>query len=282
MKHFFTPNPDQLLYHYTNAQGAEAIIRSQTLRLSEFSKMNDSSEYIYAKNRFLEVCHNREVWIEELPRHLLSMRVASHEPATVMMIGCLTEERDDVGLWDRYASNGTGCVVGIDANWLAHRAGVTLRRISYDPGDIRDFVNAGLIMLQCQYEKEPEDIEQLSELASFLTLDLYSFKDPRFRSECEVRISRLANADASANCGLADVIGHDENGEDMPPLAVQLLESRLGPKRFIDLPLRYSEPQSAIRSVGLGPTATAETRRKIAEVCSDTEIEIWQSDIPLR
>ncbi len=282
MKHFFKPCPGQLLYHYTNAEGAEAIIGNETLRLSEFSMMNDSSEYTYAKKRFLEFYYSREVRIEEVPRYLMSMRLASHESATVMMIGCLTEERDDVGLWDRYASRGTGCVIGIDASWLENRAGVTLRRVSYEPDDMRDFVNTGLMMLQGQYEEDPEDVDQLSELAAFLILDLYSFKDPRFRSEYEVRISRLAHVDASANYGLADVVGHNDDGEDLPPLPVQLLKSRVGPKRFIDLPLRYSEPRSAIRSVGLGPTATVETRSRIAEACRDNAIEIWQSDVPLR
>ncbi|NEJ98816.1 hypothetical protein [Rhizobium ruizarguesonis] len=282
MKHFFEPHPGQLLYHYANTEGAEAIIANETLRLSEFSMMNDSSEYTYAKKRFLETYHNREVWIEEVPRYLMSMRLASHEAATVMMIGCLTEERDDVGLWDRYGSNGAGCVVGIDASWLANRAGATLRRISYEPGDMRDFVNAGLLMLQGQYEEAPKDTGQLSELAAFFILDLYAFKDPRFRSEREVRISRLADADASTMHGLAPVVGHNDNGEELPPLPVQLFNSRFGPKRFIDLPLRYSEPRSAIRSVGLGPTATAETRKKIVAACGCSNIDIWQSDVPLR
>ncbi|MGR9200158.1 hypothetical protein ACVMIX_006629 [Rhizobium leguminosarum] len=69
MKQFFEPHPGQLLYHYTNTEGAEAIIVNETLRLSEFSMMNDSSEYTYAKKRFLETYHNREVWTEEVPRY---------------------------------------------------------------------------------------------------------------------------------------------------------------------------------------------------------------------
>ncbi|MGR9200159.1 hypothetical protein [Rhizobium leguminosarum] len=159
---------------------------------------------------------------------MMSMHLASHEPATVMMIGCLSEERDDVRLWDRYASNGAGCVVGIDASWLANRTGATLRRISYEPGDMRDFLNAGLLMLQGQFEEAPKDTGQLSELSAFFILDLYAFKDPRFRSEHEVRISRLAEADASTLHGLAPVVGHNDNGEELPPVPVQLFNSRFG------------------------------------------------------
>jgi hypothetical protein len=41
MKNFFVPTAEQLLFHYTTAEGAMAILRSKTLRLSEFSMMND-------------------------------------------------------------------------------------------------------------------------------------------------------------------------------------------------------------------------------------------------
>lgn len=140
---------------------------------------------------------------------------------------------------------------------------------------MRDFVNSGLMMLQAQYEENPEDKYQLSELATFFILDLYAFKDPRFRSEREVRISRLATADASAKFDLADVEGHDNGGGGLPPLPVQLFESQFGRKRFIDLPLRHSEPRSAIRSVELGPTAATETRNSIAAACNDADIEFW-------
>lgn len=281
MKHFFEPYPGQLLYHYTSADSAEAIIRHHTLRLSEFSMMNDRSEYTYAKKLFIEAYHDRDVFIEELPRFLLSARLVTHEPETVMMIGCLTEERDDVGLWDRYASK-EGCVVGIDGEWLVRHAGVKVRRISYDPEYMRDFVRAGLSMLQGHYETQPDDIEGLSEYAALMVMDLYAFKDPRFRSECEIRVSRLAVADATNPHGLADVVGHGEGGKTLPPLKVQRLNAPWGEKRFIDVPLHHLDTRSAIRTIGLGPGATSETRSAIEAACKGTGVEIWQSDVPLR
>lgn len=61
MEHFYSPPPGQLLYHYTSLSGAEALIQNQTLRLSEFSMMNDRSEYTYAKAQFVEAYQNRKV-----------------------------------------------------------------------------------------------------------------------------------------------------------------------------------------------------------------------------
>ncbi|WP_423206595.1 hypothetical protein E2974_15565 [Paracoccus yeei] len=172
MMHFFKPEADQLLYHYTTAEGAAAILRSKALRLSEFSMMNDSSEYHYAKSKFVEVYQNREVWIEEMPRWIANISLNTHEPSTVMMIGCLTEDQDDVGLWERYASSGRGCVLGLDANWLVKCAGVAIRRVSYDPNYLRSFVESGLVMLQSHYEENPEDRDGLKQLARMLVLDL--------------------------------------------------------------------------------------------------------------
>ncbi|QND42892.1 hypothetical protein HB770_19975 [Rhizobium leguminosarum bv. viciae] len=264
-------------------QAAEIILKYQTFRLSEFSKMNDSSEYLYAKQRFIEAFMNRHVWIEEVPRYLVSGILEMHEPATIMLIGCLTEDKDDIGLWERYAANGEGCVIGFDAHWLAKRAGITLKRVSYNPTDIRDFVNAGLMMLQKQYEKSRQDLQELINLATFFILDLYAFKDPRFRSEMEIRISRLAATDADAPFGLADVVGHRDDYVDLAPLPVGSFDSRYGPKRFIDVPVSDIQTGSAIRSVGLGPKAKSSDMEAIIKACEAyPNIDVWRSDAPLR
>jgi len=245
MKHFFEPAPDQLLYHYTAAEGAEAILRSKRLRLSEFSMMNDKSEYTYAKSKFVNVYQNREVLVEEVPRWMANIKLNTHEPATTMMIGCLTADGDDVGLWERYAEQGKWCVLGIDACWLAERAGVAIRRVSYDTDYLKDFVNAGLAMLQSHYENNRDDRNEFADLASMLVLDLYAFKDPRFRSEMEVRISRLTLCDSTAPYGLRDPGGHRSDRKEVPVLPIRCRQGRYGPTRFPELPL-WDEEQSSV------------------------------------
>jgi hypothetical protein len=264
VKHFFTPKAGQILYHYTTSAGADAIIQSNKLRLSEFSMMNDASEYLYARSKFVESYQNREVWIEEVPRWMANIKLNTHSPATVMMIGCLTEDRDDVGLWERYADRGKGCVLGFDAIWLAERAGVAIRRVSYDPEYLREFVNAGLAMLQSHYEQNRNDREELAQLAATFVLDLYAFKDPRFHSEMEVRISRLTLTEETAPYGLREPGGHRSDGTDVPALPVQRRQGQYGPTRFVDLPLWDEELRSVIRSVGFGPSGARRGRMLIS------------------
>lgn len=283
MEHFFEPKAGQLLYHYTTTEGAAAILRGRSLWLSEFSMMNDKSEYSYARSQFEEAYKNREIWIDELPRTLVNFMLSSHEPASVMMIGCLTEERDDVGLWSRYANSGKGCVLGLDAKCLIERTGVAIRKVSYKPHYIREFVNSGLAMLQAHYEGDPSDRERLAELALMLVLDLYAFKDPRFCSEQEVRVTRLTLTDHTAEFGLVDVGGHDMNGCSTPALPVKQRQGAYGPTRFIELPLWELGETPLIRSLGFGPSIEREAEA-LVQIAAEhyPEIEQWKSDVPLR
>jgi hypothetical protein len=283
MKHFFTTKAGQILYHYTTSEVAEAILRNRTLRLSEFSMMNDKSEYVYARSKFVEAYQNRKVWVEEVPRWMANIKLNTHEPATVMMIGCLTEDRDDVGLWERYADRGKGCVLGFDATWLAECAGVAIRRVSYDPDYLREFVNAGLAMLQSHYEENRDDREELAHLAAMFVMDLYAFKDPRFHSEREVRVSRLTVTEETAAYGLRDPGGRRGNGTEIPALPIQLRQGQYGPTRFVDLPLWDDGLRSTIRSVGFGPGADPDKEASVRRAAEEnTDITFWKSDVPLR
>jgi hypothetical protein len=282
-RHLFNPQPGDVLYHYTAAAGAEAILRSNALWLSEFSKTNDKTEYLYAREKFISAYQQREVWIEEIPRYMAAIKLATHEPATVMMIGAFAQDRDDLALWDRYADQARGCVVGIDAHWLATRAGVAIRRVCYDEANLRAFVNAGLSMLQAQYENEPENRSELEELASFFVMDLYAFKDPRFRSEAEVRISRLVVVDDAAEFGLCDPGGNRDDGRKVRALAINQRDGPYGSTRFIELPLRDSKTQTAIKSIGFGPKFDRDCEAAIRGALSETStVQFWASDIPLR
>lgn len=245
--------------------------------------MNDRSEYTYAKDQFIKAYQNQKVCIEEIPRFMVEIKLATHEPATTMMIGCFTKERDDIGLWDRYAANGAGCVIGIDATWLAERAGVTIRRVSYSLSYFKKFVNGGLSMLQEHHEKNPDDRDELGELAAFFVLDLYAFKDPRFRSEKEVRVSRLCLTDEKSPYGIVDEGGRRSDGTPAPSLPIGQRTGPYGPKRFIDLPLQDAETRSAIRSVTIGPRADPATMKAIEAACAGYPgIKIRQSSAPFR
>ena len=199
-----------MLYHYTNIAGARGILSGNALWLSDFARMNDPDEYTYARDCFLEVYRDRPVFVDMVPRLLATSALLGLENNTKMFIGCLSPTDDDPGQWERYGDGGTGCAVGIDARFLVDWAGVNVRRVVYDRAELDRFVRAGLRMLQEEHELEPNDRDDLLELAQFFVSDLYAFKRPQHRSEREIRISRLLIRDTGEVSGFSDQGGRSE------------------------------------------------------------------------
>ena len=283
LRHHFNYETGDILYHYTTAEAAEAIVRTNCIWLSEFSKTNDKSEYEYAKRKYIQFYQERKIYHDDTPRYLTNMKLFSHETNVIMMIACFARERDDLALWDRYADRARGCVIGIDTHWLATRAGVAIRQVSYDEYYLGEFVNAGLQMIQDQYKKEPKNHAALTTLASLFVLDLYAFKDPRFRSESEVRISRATLVDGTHEFGLRDPGGKRADGSYVEQLPIRQRQGQYGPTRYLELLLGDGETLSAIRSIGFGPRSDeSETSRVCAALANRTGIDIWRSSIPLR
>lgn len=277
-----SPSACAAAFPLTSIESALAIVQSKAVRLSEFSRTNNASEYLYAKSQFIRAYQGRKVWIEEIPRYLVNMVLHSHECATTMMIASLAEERDDIGLWDRYGQSGAGCVLGIDATWLAERGGVALRRVSHYQEHLFDYVQAGLELLQSHCETNKSDRAALVNLARRLVSDLYAFKDPRVRSECEIRASRLTVADENAETGLVDPGGTSSDGSTTPSLPILVRDGMYGATRFLELPLWDTSGKVAIRSVGLGPRIAARQVEQVADAVSTLrDVDLWKSNAPL-
>ena len=280
--HFFYPEPDTVLFHYTGIEAAIGMVQSREFWLSEFSKMNDRSEYTYARDNYVKAYQNRRVFVADALRFMTTFRLVGLEQNTVMMIGACTEQKDDAALWERYADQARGCVIGLDADWLAERAGVRLYRVMYGEEYITTFANAGLEVLQSFYEEAGGNLDQMAMDPAFFVLELFCLKDPTFRSEQEIRISRLTCIDEEAEHELRDPGGHNSDEESLPPLTVHCRDGRFGPTRFVKLPLHEGE-KCAIRSIGFGPMCSSEDEARVREAAKHfSDIEFWHSSSPLR
>lgn len=250
--HFYVPREGELLYHYTSVAGACGILASNALWLSDFACMNDPDEYTYARECYLEVYRDRPVFVDMVPRLLATCALLGLENNTRMFIGCLSPTDDDPGQWARYGDSGTGCAIGIDAQFLRDWAGVNVRRVVYDRADLNRFVDAGLMMLQKEHELDPGERDALYELAQFFVSDLYAFKRPEHQSEREVRISRLLTRAPEVASGFRDHGGICLEGRvDAIPVGVR--EGLRGPTPYVALPLSRGD-RYGIRTVTLGPS----------------------------
>lgn len=278
--HHFDASKTPTLYHYTSCSGAIGIVANQEFWLSDFSKTNDGSEFIYARDHFIRCYQSRSVFVEETPRFLNTINLINLEHSACMMIGCLTDRVDDFGLWGQYGDQFQGCMIGIDARWLEAEAGVAMRRVNYDLPYLEKFVEAGLMMLQSAYERSPTDLSELDELSKFYLLDLFAFKDERFRFESEVRISRLVSRSTETG-ELTDIGGQKSCGASTAQLPILKRNGLYGLTEFIKLPLSDGS-KSAIRSIRFGPNISTENRMSVLQAVKDFDIEISDSDIPIR
>lgn len=283
LDHIFEQKQNQLLYHYTSVDSAKAILRSNCLRLSEFSKLNDSSEFNYSKNIFIDELKKNGVDVDQRIRVLLPLLLPNFEKNTTLLIGSLTESSDDVAMWERYAEGGRGCVLGIDADWLVNHAGVMVRKVVYEETKLRDFANASLLMLHNNFVPSKTDQKDIFNLASFTIADLFAFKHPSFKSEQEVRVGRMVIANERFETGFYDAGGQTAAGLNVDPLTINQRIGPYGETRFVDLPLGANGVRSAIKSIGLGPKYLADEKAFFNLLEEDSsKVRIWKSEVPLR
>jgi len=152
--------------------------------------------------------------------------------------------------------------------------------VVYDEALVDRMLCLGLGVVQQQLEDDPDDHPTLSDYARRLCVDLFSMKHPGFADEREVRISRMLvrNGDGA----LEDVGGNRTGGEKTPALPVGLRAGRFGPTRYVDVPLARQDGSSAIVSVGMGPTMSADAAPEASDFFQSHGLEIWRSSLPYR
>ncbi len=287
VRHYFDPAPETLIYHYTSAGGALGILNSNHIWLSEFEKTNDASEFLFAKARFSEAIEPlRSKYSEALISAYFDC-LRAFENGMGMLIGSFTESADDVAQWERYADKSAGCVLGFDARWFYRYPGVRLHRIIYDRDYLNDLVEANLYILRQVSKRTTLDMNSVgSVFPSLFVFEKFAFKDPRFRSEAEIRLSRSVLRRPDEATGLLDdglsKYGRTFEGPFAQAFEIKQREGAYGPTRYIELPITY-DGTSALRSVGIGPKCSPEDEAKIrAALSSNPRVKVWKSDIPLR
>ncbi|MEQ7154081.1 DUF2971 domain-containing protein [Brevundimonas aurifodinae] len=280
LPHTFNPRHHPILYHYTSAATARVIAKNPALWLSEYTALNDTTEFTYGRDRLIALLQQREVYVDAAARLCMVMALEGLEANTGLMIGSLTTRSDDLGQWRAYGDSASGCVIGIDAEYLSDRAGVAVRTVIYDPDTVDRILRAGLTVLQQTYEENPEDIAAVIEISRWLASDLFAIKHPAFADEREVRVSRMLVGDGVG--GLIDVGGNDRDRGIMPELSVGTRAGAFGPTRYLSLPLTSDGGRHAIRSVGFGPAMSADERAAQSRFFATEGIETWMSALPFR
>ena len=215
--------PAEVYYHYTSLEALYNIVTSKTFRLTNLKSSNDKKELFYSPEQFLadleKVCNEEKH--ENIKKYLLLVKESIEQNYNVFLTACkekrfpyalcLSEKKDNLIHWDRYALSSTGVCIGFNVSALAiylKRKATTAFGIGlYDVGDViysaddrEKYIREGLIhFFEFLYEQECKKGVQISvkELihnnaylyATNICLKLTKFsKKDSFVDEDEVRL----------------------------------------------------------------------------------------------
>jgi hypothetical protein len=127
--------PD-FLYHYTDAGGIDGILNSKTIWFSNFEFLNDSQEFIYARDFMMErLRYIERTSIDERERSLAGhLHALNHGRARVFFVFSLCLEGNQLSQWRAYTPRTGGYAIGFRGEWLntlAMECGATLVPVRY-------------------------------------------------------------------------------------------------------------------------------------------------------
>lgn len=111
----FACDPPELLYHYTDLNGANGIITSKSLRLTKIKYLNDTSELNYGIGLFRSVAGNISNRIDNSEKREFLKATAeqlSSFSQTNICIASFCENGDLLSQWRAYGGLGCGVALG--------------------------------------------------------------------------------------------------------------------------------------------------------------------------
>lgn len=191
----FCPNPPDILYHYCSAEVLMSIITKQHIWLTDFSKMNDYEEELWAAKQIYRthVALSKQEDSSQLFREYYHREYESNRISLRKFLCCFSEDGDLLSQWRAYAANGTGFAIGFYVNKLDALTEIPvpsspaekvkyLIKISYNQEDQAQFINASL-----EHDRKVQEPVRFS-TAGLLAHSSIAMKNVAFKEEKEWRI----------------------------------------------------------------------------------------------
>lgn len=101
----------RILYHYTDFQAVDGILRCAQLRVNNVLRMNDSAEMRHFMNRLCTAVTDRleEEGRKESARQIKALFREEVKKEYSAFAACFSFHRDDAAQWERYGNRGRGC-----------------------------------------------------------------------------------------------------------------------------------------------------------------------------
>ena len=180
----------RILYHYTDFQALDGILRCAQLRVNNVLRMNDSAEMKHFMNRLCAAAVDR---LEgegsgEQARRLQALFREELKKEYSAFAACFSFHRDDAAQWERYGNRGRGVCIAFRREHLEKIAvgALSLQMVFYQ----NDMAGHPMVEVFYNLLKRGADLagEEVQRAMNDAWACSVSFKHPSFRSEYEMRL----------------------------------------------------------------------------------------------
>ncbi|MDD6485269.1 MAG: DUF2971 domain-containing protein [Clostridiales bacterium] len=236
-----------LVYHYCGIEALVSIIRTSSIWLSDYRKMNDYAEEKWIKEKVNKKIREQLISIDKKVCDIWDRYYDQNTYGTnTFFVGCFSEECDDLTQWTRYADDGRGVAIGFSKDVLCKLNdgfGLAFDKIIYDEKVQEQFVNKITKQIMDRFDRQSV-MHVAIEFFQDYTLQFLKYKNPGFYSENEWRVIHYSSP------AYQDTAYYGEF-EFLKP------EFRVNKNRIISyIPLSFSEiKQDVIKEIHLGPSS---------------------------
>lgn len=189
----YTPEEDELLYHYCDANAFQSIVQNKELWFSDVFAMNDFSEMHWGYGVWESAASQMA---GELSREFvdrIDKRIHETSKFFLPLICCFSKDGDVLSQWRAYAQDGHGFAIGFSASELGQLPARALR-VVYEKQPQIDFAKNWLKSIHEVEASEGFTFgTDFHRAVSFFAMDLCALKNPGFREELEVRYVHSLN-----------------------------------------------------------------------------------------
>lgn len=130
----FACDPPEVLYHYTNYEGANGIITNKSLWLTKLSYLNDTTELKLAIDLFHEVASRATKGIEDREKGEFLEKAAQQLDSFSEVSICAAsfcEDGDLLSQWRAYGQKGNGVALGFNGKTFKNLSNIKIWKCIY-------------------------------------------------------------------------------------------------------------------------------------------------------
>ena len=182
----------KILYHYTDFQAVDGILRYAQLRVNNVLNMNDSAEMRHFMSRLCSAIVDRltEDGYDGQARRIQALFAGELKKEYSAFAACFSFHRDDAAQWERYGNRGRGVCIAFRREYLQKiaKGALSLQAVFYQD----DMSGHPMVEVFYQLVKNGEELSADNPDLKRAMRDAWacsvSFKHPSFSSEYEMRL----------------------------------------------------------------------------------------------